>query len=54
MAQFCCTACDHEGHFTEFKVGTHMEPSDDEDHDEEVEVDDLECPECGSGSVVEL
>lgn len=54
MAIFSCTSCGHEGHYVEFKVGTHMEPSDDPDWDEEIEVADLECPSCGSESAVEI
>jgi DNA-directed RNA polymerase subunit RPC12/RpoP len=52
MAQFACMACGHEGHFVEFKTGSHTEH--DEDIDEDIEVDEVECPDCGSASVVEL
>lgn len=54
MAQFSCTTCGHEGHFVEFKAGQHTETVDlGDDVTEDVEVDDLECPSCGSESVVE-
>ncbi len=51
MAQFACIACGHEGHFVEFKTGSHVEH--DDETEEDVELDDVECPECGSESVVE-
>lgn len=52
MADFACGRCGFEGHFTEFKTGSHDEF--DEDIGEVVEVDDLECPECGNEQPYEL
>lgn len=51
MAMFACASCGYEGHFSEFSAGTHVEM--DDDIGEEIEVDDVECPECQSSSVVE-
>lgn len=51
MAQFCCLSCGYEGHFVEFKVGEHVEF--DEGIGEEIDVADVECPECGSTDAVE-
>ena len=44
MAQYTCTKCEHEAHYVDFK----SDPESDADEP------DLECPECGSESVVEL
>jgi Zn finger protein HypA/HybF involved in hydrogenase expression len=52
MAQFQCTQCDYDAHFVEFRTGTHEEI--DDETGEVDEVDDLECPQCGSESVIEL
>jgi DNA-directed RNA polymerase subunit RPC12/RpoP len=52
MAEFACIACGYEAHFVEFKTGSHTEHV--EETDEDVEVDEVECPECGSAAVVEL
>lgn len=54
MAQFQCMECDYEGAFFEFKTGSHTEVSEDEDSDDEIDVDETNCPACGSESVVEL
>ena len=50
MAQFNCSDCDHTGHFSEFRTGTtHLEFVDSDDCGlDSYEVDDVECPECGS------
>ena len=52
MAEFACLDCSYEAHFTEFKTGTHSDIF--EGSDEVVEVDDVECPVCGSDAVYEL
>lgn len=51
MAQFTCSSCGHEAHFSEFKVGSHSEMAD--EGDDLIEVDDCECPDCGSEDVYE-
>lgn len=47
MAWFACTSCGFDGHFTEFLEGEEMP---DEGWQDDAP---LECPECGSESVVE-
>lgn len=57
MATFACNSCGYQGSFSEFSLGTtHTETigDDDDPGQEELEVDDVECPECGSASVFEI
>jgi DNA-directed RNA polymerase subunit RPC12/RpoP len=49
MAQYTCSDCGHSDHFSEFKSGSHVEEGELED----VEVDEVECPECGSENASE-
>ena len=46
MANFACGLCGHEGHYVEFKTGSHEVF--DSEIEELIEVDELECPECGN------
>lgn len=52
MAEFSCIDCGYEGHFSEFKTGSHQGHSD--DGSEEIDIDEVECPRCESDSVYEL
>lgn len=55
MAIYACAQCDHEDHFSAFKV------ADDRNADESADAfddnpdyeDELECPECGSANCYE-
>ena len=53
MAIFACSACDHQAHFSEFKVDSDSPVYEEDDNGEEVEVDEVECPECGSSACYE-